>query len=128
MITALDEQLTASSRQIIVGWSALSVDIETNPADGDRIFKIGAVRSDNDTVVSLPTSRLDPADVVRRVNTAASGARLLVGHNLRRRDVPQLRRQFPGLTCLDLPVLDTLELSAIAFPSNPYHRLVKPTS
>ena len=128
MITALDEQPAASSRQIIVGWSALSVDIETNPADGDRIFKIGAVRSDNDTVVSLPTSRLDPADVVRRVNAAASGARLLVGHNLRRHDVPQLRRQFPGLTCLDLPVLDTLELSAIALPSNSYHRLVKPTS
>jgi len=66
--TALDGQLAASSRQIVVGWSALSVDIETNPADGDRIFKIGAVRSDNDTFVSLPTSRLDPADVVRRVN------------------------------------------------------------
>ena len=125
MTSALDEQLAASSRQIVVGWCALSVDIETNPADGDRIFKIGAVRSDNDIVVSLPTSRLDPADVVRRVNAAASGARLLVGHNLRRHDVPQLRRQYPGLTCLDLPVLDTLELSAIAFPSNPYHRLVK---
>ena len=123
--TVLDEQVAASSRQIVVGWSALSVDIETNPADGDRIFKIGAVRSDNDTVVSLPTGRLDPADVVRRVNAAATGAKLLVGHNLRRHDVPQLRRQYPGLTCLDLPVLDTLELSAIAFPSNPYHRLVK---
>ena len=75
--------------------------------------------------MSLPTGRLDPADVVRRVNAAATGAKLLVGHNLRRHDVPQLRRQYPGLTCLDLPVLDTLELSAIAFPSNPYHRLVK---
>ena len=126
MITALDEQLAASSaRQIIVGWSALSVDIETNPSDGDRIFKIGAVRSDTDTVVSLPTGRLDPSDVVRCVDAATTGAKLLVGHNLRRHDVPQLRRQYPGLACLDLPVLDTLELSAIAFPSNPYHRLVK---
>lgn len=26
---------------------------------------------------------------------------------------------------LDLPIIDTLELSAIAFPTNPYHRLVK---
>ena len=47
MTTALDEQLAAATRQIVVGWSALSVDIETNPAEGDRIFKIGAVRSDN---------------------------------------------------------------------------------
>ena len=31
----------------------------------------------------------------------------------------------PDWQCLDLPILDTLELSAIAFPSNPYHRLVK---
>jgi len=123
--TALDDKLAAASRQIVVGWSALSVDIETNPADGDRIFKIGAVRSDNDTVVSLSTGRLDPADVVRRINAASAGARLLIGHNLRRHDVPQLRRQYPGLACLDLPILDTLELSAIAFPSNPYHRLVK---
>ena len=44
---------------------------------------------------------------------------------LRRHDLPQLRRQFPRLAALDLPVIDTLELSAIAFPTNPYHRLVK---
>lgn len=123
--TALEEQQAASPRQIVVGWCALSLDIETNPADGGRIFKIGAVRSDNDSVLSLPTGRVDPADVVRRINAATAGAKLLVGHNLRRHDVPQLRRQYPGLTCLDLPILDTLELSAISFPSNPYHRLVK---
>ena len=125
MTTALDEKLAAATRQIVVGWSALSVDIETNPADGDRIFKIGAVRSDSDSVVSLSTGRLDPSDVVRRVNAVSAGAKLLVGHNLRRHDVPQLQRQYPGLACLDLPILDTLELSAIAFPANPYHRLVK---
>ena len=123
--SALDEKLAAATRQIVVGWSALSVDIEANPADGDRIFKIGAVRSDNDDVVSLSTGRFVRADVVRRMNAASTGAKLLVGHNLRRHDVPQLRRQYPGLACLDLPILDTLELSAIAFPSNPYHRLVK---
>ena len=125
MNTTLDEQSVATSRRIIAGWAAFSIDIETNPADTDRIFKIGAVRSDNSVVVSLSTGRLSPLDVVRRVNDAAAGAKLLVGHNLRRHDLPQLQRQYPALGFLALPVLDTLELSAIAFPSNPYHRLVK---
>jgi hypothetical protein len=123
--TELAEQPAAVSRQIVVGWSAFSIDIESNPADGDRIFKIGAVRSDAEVVVSLSTGRMDARDVVRRVDDAAQGARVLVGHNLRRHDVPLLRRQYPGLGCLNLPVIDTLELSAIAFPANPYHRLVK---
>lgn len=125
MNTTLNEHSAATSRRIIAGWAAFSIDIETNPADEDRIFKIGAVRSDSGAVVNLSTGRLSPQDVVRRVNDAAAGAKLLVGHNLRRHDLPQLRRQYPGLCFLDLPVLDTLELSALAFPSNPYHRLVK---
>src|SRR5690606_11995070 len=45
--------------------------------------------------------------------------------NLKRHDVPLLREQLPEFECLHWPVLDTLELSALAFPSNPYHRLVK---
>ena len=32
---------------------------------------------------------------------------------------------FPELELLRLPVVDTLELSPLAFPENPYHRLVK---
>ena len=123
--TALDEQSTAAPRRILAGWAAFSIDIETNPADGDRIFKIGAVRSDSDAVVSLSTGRVDPREVVRRVDDVARGSKLLVGHNLRRHDLPQLRRQYPTLGLLNLPILDTLELSAIAFPANPYHRLVK---
>lgn len=115
--------IEAASR--IAAWSVLSVDIETNPADGDRIFKIGAARSDVDAALSLSTGRLAAGEVVRRVNSIAQGAEFLLGHNLRRHDLPQLRRQYPGLAFLDLPVIDTLELSAIAFPSNPYHRLVK---
>jgi ATP-dependent DNA helicase RecQ len=90
------EQPAAVSRQIVAGWSVFSIDIESNPADGDRIFKIGAVRSDAEVVVSLSTGRMVARDVVRRVDDAAQGARVLVGHNLRRHDVPLLRRQYPG--------------------------------
>jgi ATP-dependent DNA helicase RecQ len=125
MSEAVAEQPTAVPRRIVVGWSAFSIDVETNPADGDRIFKIGAVRADTEVVVRLSTRRIDANGVVQCVDDAARGAGLLVGHNLRRHDLPQLRRQYPGLACLNLPVIDTLELSAIAFPANPYHRLVK---
>ena len=108
------------------GWlRALSIDVETNPADNDRIFKLGAIRSDTDAAIELSTGRQDPGDATRRLNVLTDGAEAIVGHNLRRHDLPQLERQFPGLACVGLPIIDTLELSAIAFPQNPYHRLVK---
>ncbi len=50
---------------------------------------------------------------------------MLLGHNLKRHDLSLLRTQLPQLECLSWPVVDTLELSALAFPNNPYHRLVK---
>ncbi len=125
MNAVLGTKPALDARGLVADLAAFSIDIETNPADGDRIFKIGAVRSDSDAVVSLSTGRVAVDDVVRRVDAVAAGARLLVGHNLRRHDLVQLRRQYPGLGFLDLPVLDTLEVSVLAFPSNPYHRLVK---
>lgn len=121
----LAETSAVRARRLVAGWSVLSVDIETNPADGDRIFKLGAARSDTDAVASLSTRGMTTEDVVRRVNAIAEGTRFVAGHNLRRHDLPQLRRQYPGLALIGLPVIDTLELSAIAFPTNPYHRLVK---
>ena len=49
----------------------------------------------------------------------------MLGHNVRRHDLPVLAQLFPGLALANLPVIDTLELSPLAFPENPYHRLVK---
>ena len=110
---------------LLAEWAALSIDIETHPADGERIFKIGIARSDSNDHLSLAIAKPPAATVTVQVDALTTGARLLVGHNLRRHDLPQLRRQFPGLACLELPVIDTLEWSALAFPTNPYHRLVK---
>jgi ATP-dependent DNA helicase RecQ len=106
-------------------WCAFSIDVETAPQDNNRIFKLGAVRSDDQRSLTISTSGVPPADVARRVDDLATGAKVLVGHNLRRHDLVELRRQYPALQCTQLPVLDTLELSTIAFPNNPYHRLVK---
>ncbi len=125
MNATLADAVAPLTRQTLAAWAVLSIDVETDPGDGQRIFQIGAVRSDDGRALGLATSRLGAAEVVRRVDALTQGARLLVGHNLRRHDLPQLRGQYPGLRLLALPAIDTLELSAIAFPSNPYHRLVK---
>lgn len=106
-------------------WRMFSIDVETAPQDDNRIFKLGAVCSSDQCGLTLSTSVTKAADVVLKVDKFASGSRLLVGHNLRRHDLVELRRQYPTLQCIQLPVLDTLELSTIAFPNNPYHRLVK---
>lgn len=111
------------ARAVLAEWAALSIDVETNPADHNRIFKLGAVRSDRANHLTI--GRQSAEVLVRQVDALTSGARVLVGHNLRRHDLPQLQRQFPRLACLRLAVIDTLEWSAMAFPANPYHRLVK---
>jgi ATP-dependent DNA helicase RecQ len=50
----------------------------------------------------------------------------IAGHNLWRHDLPVLAKQFPTLVLLEkLPVVDTLELSPLCFPRNPYHALEK---
>jgi ATP-dependent DNA helicase RecQ len=50
---------------------------------------------------------------------------VLVGHNLHRFDRPEIARRFPDSPLLELATLDTLELSVLAFPQRPYHRLAK---
>ncbi|MCB1942270.1 MAG: RecQ family ATP-dependent DNA helicase, partial [Candidatus Accumulibacter sp.] len=42
-----------------------------------------------------------------------------------RHDLPALARAYPHLKLNKLPAVDTLELSPLAFPANPYHSLVK---
>ncbi len=104
----------------------VSIDVESVPGGDGRIFRIGAVRSDRDATLDLPVSATASREALaRRLNAFAAGAGFLVGHNLRRHDLPALAAQFPSLEWRDLPLVDTLELSPIAFPRNPYHRLVK---
>ena len=113
------------ARALLAAWAALAVDIETHPGEDDRIFKLGMARSDRADHLNLAIAKPPAASVTAQVDALTTGARLLVGHNLRAHDLPQLLRQLPGLRCLDLPRVDTLEWSALAFPTNPYHRLVK---
>ena len=49
----------------------------------------------------------------------------MLGHNIIAHDQPALAVLHPDLALHRLPLVDTLELSPVAFPQNPYHRLVK---
>ncbi len=98
---------------------ALLLDLEVSM--GGRILKLGVVRDDHAAVWPQDAG---PA-ALEGLARLAAGATAVIGHNLVRHDLPCLREAVPEHPVLRLPVLDTLILSPLAFPENPYHRLVK---
>lgn len=63
---------------------------------------------------------------IKELNNLAHHADLVLGHNILDFDLPWLAKQaVRPQQLLDKPVIDTLYLSPLAFPKNPYHRLVK---
>lgn len=64
-------------------------------------------------------------DLVRQLDALTEGAAFVLGHNVVAFDQPALAALHPELALHQLPLIDTLELSPVAFPQNPYHRLVK---
>jgi ATP-dependent DNA helicase RecQ len=101
----------------------LCLDIETAIDDVLSIYKIAGWRADTGLAVSLAGPKL--ASSIDKLDALAEGAAFLLGHNIVRHDLPALAKVFPGLKLNRLPAVDTLELSPIAFPANPYHSLVK---
>ena len=99
----------------------LALDLETIRGSG-RIRRIGALF--RGAVFQWSGSRAGHREM-SQLEDFASGARYLLGHNLLNHDLPILKGLAPGLELLALPVIDTLYLSPLAFPRNPYHRLVK---
>jgi ATP-dependent DNA helicase RecQ len=100
------------------------IDIET-PATGEAVLhKLAAFRPDTGARISFQ-GPFSPADVRRGLDSLAAGAEFVLGHNVRRHDLSVLAQLYPDLALTRLPVIDTLELSPLAFPENPYHRLVK---
>ncbi|HYL05695.1 MAG TPA: hypothetical protein VE075_06625, partial [Thermoanaerobaculia bacterium] len=102
----------------------LALDLETS-RDG-RILEIGAVMGERSF---LWRGGSPLAEAMARLDRFASGAACLLGHNLLGHDLPVLE-DWCGETgarpaLLALPAVDTLVLSPLAFPDNPYHRLVK---
>lgn len=100
--------------------ASLLLDLETAP-DG-TILKIGAVFGSQDGFLK---GRFRKSDAMQLLDGLCGEARFVLGHNILDHDLPLLRKQLPGLLLHQCPVIDTLFLSPIAFPENPYHHLVK---
>ena len=98
----------------------LSLDLEVGKEDG-RIHAFGAVRGDTGHGYHGGGS----ASELTRLDALAEGVSFLLGHNLIAFDLPYLKAAKSDLRLLRLPVIDTLRLSPLAFPRNPYHALVK---
>ena len=103
---------------------SLCIDLETSVETEAAIYKIAAWRADTGQS-EVFKGRFRTAEVKPKLDALTVGASFLLGHNVVEHDLPLLKRNYPDLALLTLPVIDTLQLSPIAFPQNPYHSLVK---
>lgn len=102
----------------------LCLDIETAADDVLDLRKLAAWRPDTGKQISIGNVG-KAAHLAEELDALTEGAAFVLGHNLVRHDLPVLQSRLPALRLHSLPVVDTLELSPIAFPQNPYHSLVK---
>jgi len=102
--------------------NCISIDLEVGVKDG-RIYEFAAVREGSDESVVFHKGSLPLA--LEKLDKFCDNAKFLLGHNLIAFDLPHLVAAKPELRLLKLPAIDTLRLSPLAFPRNPYHHLVK---
>ena len=100
-----------------------SLDLEVGVRD-TRIRAFAGVRSDTGRSLTGPHGT-DLARALVDLDRLADGADFILGHNLINFDLPHLHAANPGMRLLQLPAVDTLWMSPLAFPRNPYHHLVK---
>lgn len=103
---------------------ALCLDIETAFEDALELRKLAAWRADTGAHIEVGNIARTPG-FTEALDALTDGAVFVLGHNLVQHDLPVLRQRFPLLKLHALPAVDTLLLSPIAFPQNPYHSLVK---
>ncbi|MCY4441155.1 MAG: RecQ family ATP-dependent DNA helicase [Deltaproteobacteria bacterium] len=100
----------------------VALDLEVGRHDS-VIHAFGAVYASDGRTLTHSGGALDAA--LERLDAFAEGASFVLGHNLIAFDLPHLKAAKPELRLLRLPAVDTLRLSPLAFPRNPYHHLVK---
>jgi len=99
------------------------VDLETHP-ETQALLKIGAWRAADNTSFYRQGS-FDQAKACRELLSFIGSAPFIAGHNIEDHDWPYLCELDASFTLLKTRLIDTLVLNPLAFPANPYHRLVK---
>ncbi|MDE0027084.1 MAG: UvrD-helicase domain-containing protein [Spirochaetaceae bacterium] len=99
----------------------LSIDLEGS----GNIHAIGAIRTDRSTTFTWRGDRKGLPAALAALDDFSEGASYLVGHNIIEHDRELLAKHASHLELLHLAAIDTLYLSPLAFPENPYHHLVK---
>ena len=102
----------------------LSIDLEVDRRTA-RIHAFAAIRDDGEALTRRGVRQAELPDALAELDAFAADAQCLLGHNLIDFDIPHLSAAAPELGLLRLARLDTLRLSPLAFPANPYHHLVK---
>lgn len=102
--------------------SCLSVDLEVNPQTA-KVFAFAAVSGG--ATPEVVSGGRDLADDLDRLEEHLVGHEHLLGHNVLRHDLEHLIAARPRLAKIIEAPIDTLWLNPLAFPRNPYHRLVK---
>ena len=103
--------------------SFVAIDLEVH--GDERLKVIGAVHHDGQTFKRKLTSARQTSTALKELDHFCKDCNFLLGHNLIDHDLRILRQNDPDLHLLQKRVIDTLYLSPLAFPRNPYHRLVK---
>ncbi len=107
--------------------AGLIFDLEVIPGKDskpDVITMVGALRPDTGAELEVKIKG-DLPQALEKLDALSPGATFVLGHNIINHDLPLLRKVAPKLRLHALPVIDTLRLSPLAFPQNPYHRLIK---
>ena len=99
----------------------LLLDIEVN--EKNEIYSLGAVLGER-TFVCTGKGNIK-RQMLARFDDFCRDARFVLGHNILNHDLPRLRQVAPELSLFAKPAIDTLFLSPLAYPANPYHRLIK---
>ncbi len=102
----------------------IALDLEINPSN-DALLKIGACDLTFGEKKLRFQGSFDDCRALKTLDRFCSKAEFLLGHNISRYDIPWLKSNHPQLSLSSIPLVDTLFLSPLAFPRNPYHRLVK---
>jgi len=79
---------------------------------------------DSETLRRMDRRNLGPV-ALEEMDFFGRNARFVLGHNILNHDIPRLKEGAPDLQFFSKSRIDTLFLSPLAYPANPYHRLIK---